>query len=50
MSSSESKVKSKLILAKNLNFNHEKLKDGQSDKQFMMQYVISIGAHGAHAY
>tara|TARA_B100000700_G_scaffold170071_1_gene187806 strand:+ start:340 stop:1695 length:1356 start_codon:yes stop_codon:yes gene_type:complete len=33
-----------------LQYNHEKLKDGQTDKQFMMQYVISIGAHGAHAY
>ena len=33
-----------------LQYNHEKLKDGQTDKQFMMQYVISIGAHGAHKY
>ena len=33
-----------------LQYNHENLKDGQTDKQFMMQYVISIGAHGAHKY
>ncbi len=31
-------------------FNREELSDGQEDNQFIVQYIISLGAHGAHAY
>jgi hypothetical protein len=31
-------------------FNHEKLSAGQNDNQFIAQYVMSFGAHGAHKY
>lgn len=31
-------------------YNHEELKDGQNDNQFTLQYIMSIGAHGAHSY
>lgn len=33
-----------------LQYNHEKLSDGQDDDQVILQYVMSIGAHGAHKY
>jgi len=31
-------------------FNREELSDGKEDDQFILQYVMSLGAHGAHAY
>ena len=31
-------------------FNREELADGQEDNQFILQYIMSLGAHGAHAY
>lgn len=31
-------------------FNREELADGQDDNQFLLQYIMSIGAHGAHKY
>ena len=33
-----------------LQYNHEKLTRGLNDNQFILQYVMSIGAHGAHKY
>lgn len=33
-----------------LQFNREELSDGQEDNQFIVQYIMSLGAHGAHAY
>jgi len=33
-----------------LQYNREELAQGSSDDQYLLQYVISIGAHGAHAY
>ena len=31
-------------------FNHEKLESGKADNQFILQYIMSIGAHPAHAF
>lgn len=31
-------------------FNHEELSNGQDDNQFLVQYIMSLGAHGAHKY
>jgi hypothetical protein len=31
-------------------FNREELSDGNADNQFVVQYIMSLGAHGAHAY
>lgn len=33
-----------------LQYNREKLARGSADNQFLLQYVMSIGAHGAHAF
>ena len=33
-----------------LQYNYEELSSGQKDNQFILQYVIAFGAHGAHAY
>ena len=33
-----------------LQYNHEELTQGQGDDQFILQYIMSIGAHGAHKY
>ena len=33
-----------------LQYNREELAANQTDNQFMLQYVVSIGAHGAHPY
>ncbi len=33
-----------------LQYNREELAEKQEDNQFLVQYVMSIGAHGAHAY
>ena len=33
-----------------LQFNSAELAAGQNDSQFMLQYIMSIGAHGAHKY
>tara|TARA_R110000782_G_scaffold138094_1_gene230674 strand:- start:2010 stop:3374 length:1365 start_codon:yes stop_codon:yes gene_type:complete len=33
-----------------LQYNREKPSDGVVDNQFLVQYIVSIGAHGAHAY
>jgi hypothetical protein len=33
-----------------LQYNREELSNDQTDNQFMFQYIMSIGAHGAHAY
>jgi len=33
-----------------LQYNEEKLAAGQEDEQVILQYVMSIGAHGAHKY
>lgn len=33
-----------------LQYNREKLDNGAADNQFLLQYIMSIGAHGAHAY
>lgn len=31
-------------------YNREELADNRSDNQFFLQYIMSIGAHGAHPY
>ena len=31
-------------------YNREELADDQEDNQFILQYVMSLGAHGAHSY
>ncbi len=31
-------------------FNREELSDGNEDDQIILQYIMSLGAHGAHAY
>lgn len=31
-------------------YNREELTRGQDDNQFMLQYIMSLGAHGAHKY
>jgi len=31
-------------------FSHEELRDGQRDNQLILQYVVSLGAHGAHPF
>ena len=31
-------------------FNREELSDGQDDNQITLQYILSIGAHGAHPF
>jgi hypothetical protein len=33
-----------------LQYNREELSSGADDNQFILQYIMSIGAHGAHAY
>jgi hypothetical protein len=33
-----------------LQANHEELSSGQNDNQFLVQYIMSIGAHAAHKY
>lgn len=33
-----------------LQYNWEELSEGQDDRQFYLQYVMSFGAHGAHAF
>lgn len=33
-----------------LQYNYEKLARGQEDNQVLLQYIMSIGAHGAHKY
>jgi hypothetical protein len=33
-----------------LQYNHEELSEGQDDNQFILQYTMSLGAHGAHKY
>ena len=33
-----------------LQYNREELSDNQTDNQFLLQYIMSIGAHGAHPY
>lgn len=33
-----------------LQYNHEELSRGQNDDQIMLQYIMSLGAHGAHKY
>jgi hypothetical protein len=33
-----------------LQYNREKLDGGSADNQILVQYIMSIGAHGAHAY
>jgi hypothetical protein len=33
-----------------LQYNYEELASGLHDNQIILQYVVSIGAHGAHAY
>ena len=33
-----------------MQYNHEELSQGQDDDQLMVQYIMSIGAHGAHKY
>ncbi|MAQ70559.1 MAG: hypothetical protein CL565_00025 [Alphaproteobacteria bacterium] len=33
-----------------LQYNYEELADGQEDNQIILQYIMSLGAHGAHAY
>ena len=33
-----------------LQYNREELADGQDDSQTVLQYVMSLGAHGAHKY
>ena len=33
-----------------LQYNREELADNQYDNQFIVQYIMSLGAHGAHAY
>ena len=31
-------------------YNHNELSRTSNDNQFMIQYIMSIGAHGAHKY
>ena len=31
-------------------YNREEVADGQEDNQFIIQYIMSLGAHGAHNY
>lgn len=31
-------------------YNREEVADGQDDNQVILQYIMSLGAHGAHAY
>ena len=31
-------------------FSREEVADGQDDNQFTVQYIMSLGAHGAHNY
>ncbi len=33
-----------------LQYNREELSNSQQDNQFVLQYIMSLGAHGAHAY
>lgn len=33
-----------------IQFNREELAEGQKDNQIILQYIMSLGAHGAHAY
>ena len=33
-----------------LQYNREELANGKEDNQFILQYIMSIGAHGAHAF
>lgn len=33
-----------------LQANHEELSRGEDDNQFLVQYIMSLGAHGAHKY
>lgn len=33
-----------------LQYNHEELSAGGSDNQIVLQYIMSLGAHGAHKY
>ena len=33
-----------------LQLNREDISDGLTDDQFIMQYIMSFGAHGAHGY
>lgn len=33
-----------------LQFNREELRDGQDDNQLILQYIMSLGAHGAHKF
>lgn len=33
-----------------LQFNREELADGAEDDQIILQYIMSLGAHGAHTY
>lgn len=33
-----------------LQYNREELANGHEDDQFIVQYIMSLGAHGAHAY
>ncbi|HAK62020.1 MAG TPA: hypothetical protein DCO82_02130 [Alphaproteobacteria bacterium] len=33
-----------------LQYNHERTEKGGEDDQILLQYVMSIGAHGAHKY
>ncbi len=33
-----------------LQYNREELSHGQNDNQIMLQYIMSLGAHGAHKY
>lgn len=33
-----------------LQYNHENLEPGQDDNQILVQYIMSLGAHGAHKY
>lgn len=33
-----------------LQYNHDKTVDGQTDDQLIFQYIMSLGAHGAHKY
>ena len=33
-----------------LQYNYEKLGEDLSDNQFLLQYIMSIGAHAAHKY
>ncbi len=33
-----------------LQYNHEELSDGNDDNQIILQYIMSLGAHGAHKY